>query len=92
MTEETLSDVDHTHPHTDETFGGVYRRGPAVADGAGPGVGVDCAVDECLGEVDHAADGAEAAADVWKRGPADADGTPAPYVRDGPAGGDEADR
>jgi hypothetical protein len=89
MTEETLADVDHTHPHTDETFGGVYRRGPAVADGAGPGVGV--AVDaECLREVDHGS--ATETPDVWTRGPRD-DGAdePGPDGR-GPDGATEADR
>ena len=77
--EETLADVDHTHPHTGETFGGVYRRGPAVADGSGPGVGVD-ETPERLRDVDHAPDDAPDTDDAfWARGRA---------VRDDP----EADR
>ncbi|WP_138004999.1 hypothetical protein [Halalkalirubrum salinum] len=30
---ETMGEISHTHPYTGETFGGVYRRGPAIADG-----------------------------------------------------------
>jgi len=36
MSEEnraTMGEISHTHPYTGETFGGVYRRGPAIADG-----------------------------------------------------------
>jgi hypothetical protein len=29
----TMAEVSHTHPETNETFGAVYRRGPAMADG-----------------------------------------------------------
>ena len=29
----TMGEISHTHPYTGETFGGVYRRGPAIADG-----------------------------------------------------------
>jgi hypothetical protein len=28
-----MRDVDHTHPHTDESFGGRFRRGVVAADG-----------------------------------------------------------
>ncbi|MFB6079956.1 MAG: hypothetical protein ABEJ81_02970 [Haloferacaceae archaeon] len=77
---ETLADVDHTHPHTGETFGGVYRRGPAVADGAGPGVGVDDATPERLGDVDHA-DATTADNALWARGVRDRDRTDAEASR-----------
>ncbi len=30
---EAMGEISHTHPYTGETFGGVYRRGPAIADG-----------------------------------------------------------
>ena len=36
MTEQ-MKDVDHTHPHTNDTFGNAFTRGPAVAaDGGEP--------------------------------------------------------
>ncbi|MGZ0745853.1 hypothetical protein [Haloparvum sp. AD34] len=64
----TMGDVSHTNPYTNETFGGIYRRGPAVADGgAAPKVvdgedGTSAAVDasdsatdstQTMGEIDH---------------------------------------
>ena len=89
--ETTMADVSHTHPHTGETFGDVYRRGPAVADG-----GRDDAPDananestntntgaETMCDVDHTPPHGEGANDVWARGRktgADAD---AEDVRDG---------
>jgi len=39
MTEQ-MKDVDHTHPHTNDTFGTAFARGPAVAaDGGEPSAG-----------------------------------------------------
>jgi len=35
-----MRDVDHTHPHTNDTFGDAFARGPAVAaDGGEPSDG-----------------------------------------------------
>ena len=46
--DQTMSETDHTHPHTGDTFGSVYRRGPVAADG-----GVDGAEDRStVGDVD----------------------------------------
>jgi hypothetical protein len=80
----TMADVDHTHPETNETFGTVYRRGPAMADGSGPAVGDgpgtvpgdDAAssargVDgdvDTMADVDHAPPFGEGARGVWERG------------------------
>ena len=37
---EQMRDVDHTHPHTNDTFGDAFTRGPAVAaDGGEPSDG-----------------------------------------------------
>ena len=34
---DRMRDVDHTHPHTNDTFGSAFTRGPAVAaDGGEP--------------------------------------------------------
>ena len=62
---ETMADVSHTHPLTGETFGGVYRRGPAVTDGSG---GAAERRADRMRDVDHtsAADGAN---EMWRRGP-----------------------
>ena len=30
-----MEEIDHTHPHTTETFDKVFRRGPAVAADGG---------------------------------------------------------
>ena len=68
--EMTMADVSHTHPHTGETFGSVYRRGPAVADG-----GQDDASDaETMRDVDHTPPHGEGANDVWVRGGTSTDG------------------
>ena len=72
MTEEpegTMADVSHAHPETRETFGTVYRRGPAVTDGGsartddrGAGTG-----GRTLADVDHEPPHPDSA-DVWTRG------------------------
>ncbi|MFC6988750.1 hypothetical protein ACFQJD_08545 [Haloplanus sp. GCM10025708] len=65
MTDETMEAVSHTHPHTGETFGAVYRRVPAVADGGErPTEGE---ADE-MKDVDHTPPHGDGANDVWERG------------------------
>ena len=73
--ENTMANVSHTHPHTDETFGGVYRRGPAVADGGEVETerrGEERTRDE-MATVDHTPREGDGAEDVWTRGPGDVD-------------------
>jgi len=53
MTEDnrTMGDVDHTHPHTNDTFGDAFARGPAVAaDGGSP---ENEASSRTMADVDH---------------------------------------
>ena len=77
MTEEQrqrMADVNHTHPYTGETFGTVYRRGPAVADGGERG---DASRDsgrasrdsgqDTMADIDHESP-TEDVAGVWDRG------------------------
>ena len=72
--QETMADVNHTNPSTGETFGTVYRRGPAVADGgstdAGEAGGEDDGTDERepMREVDHTPRDGDGANEVWERG------------------------
>ena len=74
-TDQRMTDVDHTNPHTGETFGTVYRRGPAVADG---GERRDAAGDtrqestaesdrKTMADVDHESPNGDVAG-VWDRG------------------------
>jgi len=72
-----MREVSHTHPFTGETFGAVYRRGPALADGGSADrregdedcpEGVDPATGECLGDVDHTPPHGDTPNDVWERG------------------------
>jgi len=49
MTEQ-MQDVDHTHPHTNETFGDAFARGPAVAADGGS---TDEEPSETMADVDH---------------------------------------
>lgn len=59
-----MADVNHTHPYTGETFGTVYRRGPAVADGgegSSPGSG------QVLRDIDHVPPNTDVEV-VWNRG------------------------
>ncbi len=95
-----MADVSHTHPHTGETFGTVYRRGPAVADGGRDG---DDAAEaetetgtgtESMRDVDHTPPHGEGANDVWARGRTkETDVTEAAVAADGhkPVGDDVAD-
>ena len=49
-----MQDVDHTHPHTDEPFGGAFRRGPDVAaDGGKRAADAEERDDETMEDVDH---------------------------------------
>jgi hypothetical protein len=68
---ETMSETDHTHPHTGEAFGSVYRRGPVAADG-----GTDAATDRStvedvdtatMKDVDHTST-AGTVRHIWDRG------------------------
>ena len=63
MTRETMGDIDHTHPHTGRAFGengGVFVRGPAVADG-----GTD---EGEMRDVEHTAPEGDDVNGVWERG------------------------
>ena len=85
--ETTMADVSHTHPHTGETFGSVYRRGPAVADGGRD----DESDSETMRDVDHTPPHGENTNDMWTRGrgrETDTDGD-AESVRDGGEVADE---
>ncbi|QGA83040.1 MULTISPECIES: hypothetical protein [unclassified Halomicrobium] len=49
-----MHDVDHTHPHTDESFGGAFRRGPTVvADGGERPTETEEAETDTMDDVDH---------------------------------------
>jgi hypothetical protein len=88
---QTMAEVSHTNPSTGETFGTVYRRGPAVTDGgaadargtdADPSAETDETGDrESMREVDHTPRGGEGANEVWERG-----GEENPDVSDGDQG------
>ena len=70
MTEENkqrMADVNHTNPHTGETFGTVYRRGPAVADGGEPRDGTAESERKTMADIDHESPNGDVAA-VWDRG------------------------
>ncbi|ELZ26406.1 hypothetical protein C474_19699 [Halogeometricum pallidum JCM 14848] len=69
--EDTMATVSHTHPHTDETFGGVYRRGPAVADGGEVEARAENEMD--MDTVDHTPREGDGAEGVWTRGSGDVD-------------------
>ncbi|MDS0298827.1 hypothetical protein NDI76_08730 [Halogeometricum sp. S1BR25-6] len=69
--ENTMATVSHTHPHTDETFGGVYRRGPAVADGGE--VEARTRAENEMDGVDHTPREGDGVEEVWTRGPGDGD-------------------
>jgi len=49
---ETMRAVDHTHPHTNDTFGTVFTSGQAVAADGGTADGAD-EQDETMADVDH---------------------------------------
>jgi hypothetical protein len=49
----SMRNVDHTHPYTDESFGGMFRRGQLVAaDGGAPD---PTTTDETMEDVAHEA-------------------------------------
>ncbi|WP_101297563.1 hypothetical protein [Halegenticoccus soli] len=60
-----MRDVTHTHPYTGETFGAVFQRGPAVADG---GESPARSRGETMEDVDHTPPHGESANRVWARG------------------------
>jgi hypothetical protein len=78
---QTMADVSHTNPTTGETFGTVYRRGPAVTDGGAAdarGTDADPASEdeetderEPMREVDHTPRDGDGANEVWERGEED---------------------
>ncbi|WP_276272108.1 hypothetical protein [Haloarcula litorea] len=53
-TRETMGEVDHTHPHTNDTFGNPFQRGPAVAADGGE---AEEPTDETMEDVDHESPG-----------------------------------
>ncbi|MFB6130144.1 MAG: hypothetical protein ABEJ28_04915 [Salinigranum sp.] len=66
-TRETMADVSHTHPHTGETFGDAFRRGPTIAaDGGAPGDSPDT-----MADVSHTPPHGVGANEVWSRGAAE---------------------
>jgi hypothetical protein len=84
---QTMAEISHTNPNTGETFGTVYRRGPAVADGSGDARGTDAdpaSEDEDtdrMRDVDHTPRDGDGANEVWERGDEER-----PDVSDGVAG------
>ncbi len=57
-----MADVSHTHPTTHETFGAVFQRGPAMADGGAGHRG------NAMRDVDHTPRHGEDVSEVWARG------------------------
>ena len=47
---DQMKDVDHTHPHTNDTFGTAFTRGPAVATDGGSNADETT---ETMADVDH---------------------------------------
>jgi hypothetical protein len=80
---ESMRDVSHTHPYTGETFGAVYKRGPAVADGGKSGT--PSRESKTLGDVDHTPPHGGSANAVWERGEEHEDETVASDGGTGPA-------
>jgi hypothetical protein len=78
---QSMAEVSHTNPNTGETFGTVYRRGPAVADGGSAdarGTDADPAAEtdeteerEPMREVDHTPRDGDGANEVGERGEED---------------------
>ena len=49
-----MEDIDHTHPHTDESFGAAFRRGARVAaDGGERSTGTAETTDDQMADVPH---------------------------------------
>ncbi|WP_254271439.1 hypothetical protein [Haloarcula marina] len=66
--ETTMRDVDHTHPHTNDTFGAAFQRGPAVAaDGGNADAEDEAETGETMEDVDHEAPG-EGVSRAYERG------------------------
>jgi len=90
MTEQ-MKDVDHTHPHTNDTFGAAFTRGPAVAaDGGEPSSGRRASSDlrsDGGQNADRTSDEAQTMADVDHT--SQADGVDRAYER-GTEGRDES--
>jgi hypothetical protein len=58
--DKTMRDVDHTHPHTNQTFGTAFQRGPAVAADGGEADAEsesESDADETMSDVDHESPG-----------------------------------
>jgi len=56
----TMRDVDHTHPHTNQTFGAAFQRGPAVAADGGEAdadTEEENDADASMSDVDHESPG-----------------------------------
>ncbi|WP_224336188.1 hypothetical protein [Haloprofundus halobius] len=80
----TMADVSHTHPHTTETFGAVFQRGPAMADGGELSGAKRASLDRranggereqrerergsTMRDVDHTPRHGEDVSEVWARG------------------------
>jgi hypothetical protein len=67
-TRQTLKEMRHTAPHTDEAFGDamVYHRGPVVAADGGSMEGEDS--HEQLADIDHTPPHGESVNRVYERG------------------------
>ena len=70
----SMADISHTNPYTGSTLGGVFRRGPAVADGGAVTDETDGSDDDAadsdrttMADVDHTSR-ASGVNDVWTRG------------------------
>jgi len=48
-----MKDVDHTHPHTNDTFGTVFTSGQAVAPDGGKAESEGEETVETMADVDH---------------------------------------
>jgi len=69
---DTMADVDHTHPHTNEAFGaGSFTRGQSVAADGGErsdgGENADAEESETMKDVDHESPG-EGVTRTYERG------------------------
>lgn len=72
---QSMREIQHTHPYTDETFGAVYRRGPMLADGgrtdakrAGTPTSDSDADRQSMASIDHVGPSDERPNAVWNRG------------------------
>jgi hypothetical protein len=69
-TQQTLENVSHTAPYTDEAFGDamVYHRGPVVAADGGEDPRREAADNEQLADVEHTPPHGESVNRVYERG------------------------